>query len=331
MKNYLLILLALMACACGTKKTTETATKTPTDTLYTMPVIPDVAPDKRTWLAEHYWDNVDFADTTWLSHKALLREQVQNFITVMMSGVSKADSDIALRNLLDKASVDKQALLLVAEVLDEWLYDPNSPMRNEAMYVPVLQYIIASLLLDDIDKERPKFQLEMAAKNNPGDLATDFVYTLPDGRTGRLWQLPAPMTLIYFYNPECTGCAETIAALKAHPILSEAIAVGEIDFLALFVDSDQELWRRHFAEMGQGWIVARDNGEVIRNRKLYDLKAIPTLYLLGPEQLIDPSKELAMEKRVLLKDATVEQIDWFLYNLVQRQQQAMQQQQQMPY
>ncbi len=310
--KYLPILLALLLCACGGNKQAAETAPTAADTLFKMVEIPEMVPDKRSWLALHFWDKADLADTVWLSNRPVMEQQVRNFIEVMMAGVSKEDSDRALRTLLDKASVNKEIFLMTGEVIDQMLYDPNSPVRNEAMYVPVLQYMIASPLLDEAEKERPRFQLEMAAKNNPGDPAADFVYTLPDGKTGRLSQLDAPFVIIYFYNPDCHGCAEMTDALKRNPIVDQTVASGEMIVLALYPDADQTIWRDHFADMDPRWIIARDNGEVIKDRKLYDLKAIPTLYLLD------------WEKKVLLKDATAEQLEGYLNYLVELQQQAQQ-------
>jgi len=47
------------------------------------------------------------------------------------------------------------------------------------------------------------------------------------------------------------------------------------------------------------WIHAYDKGMEITQRRLYDIKAIPTLYLLDKE------------KKVLLKDTSVEALESF--------------------
>ena len=52
--------------------------------------------------------------------------------------------------------------------------------------------------------------------------------------------------------------------------------------------------------MPKDWINSYDKSVSLKNDEIYDLKAIPTLYLLNKE------------KKVLLKDATVAQIDQYL-------------------
>ena len=58
-----------------------------------------------------------------------------------------------------------------------------------------------------------------------------------------------------------------------------------------------------FKRFSREWINAYDAGQVLTMKKLYDLKAMPTLYLLGKNKV------------VLLKDINVTQIIQFLSNL----------------
>jgi len=67
--------------------------------------------------------------------------------------------------------------------------------------------------------------------------------------------------------------------------------------LAVYPDADLSAWLK--APFPPGWISGYDAGKVITGNQLYDLKAMPTLYLLDKE------------KRVILKDAPIAAIeDW---------------------
>jgi hypothetical protein len=62
-------------------------------------------------------------------------------------------------------------------------------------------------------------------------------------------------------------------------------------------------WREYLQKMPQGWIVSYDAPQAIKNRELYDLKAIPTIYLLDAA------------KRVMLKDEmSIPIIEHTIYN-----------------
>ena len=73
--------------------------------------------------------------------------------------------------------------------------------------------------------------------------------------------------------------------------------------LAVYPDADLKEWRRWLPENPSWWISAYDRGEKIRNGELYDLKAIPTIYLLDHD------------KRVILKDPTPEVLEEVLRSM----------------
>ena len=100
----------------------------------------------------------------------------------------------------------------------------------------------------------------------------------------------AEFTLLFFYNPECEACKEMKATLKHSAPIHHALKTGKLALLAIYTDKDQTVWRRHLPENPPAWINGSDIDEYLYKNKLYDLRAIPTLYLLD------------REKRVLLKD-----------------------------
>ena len=86
-------------------------------------------------------------------------------------------------------------------------------------------------------------------------------------------------------------CREIREAISSSPMLTEMIEHGRLQVLAIYPDEDLSEWRAYRDEMPASWINAYDKGCVIRNELLYDLHAIPALYLLD------------RNKRVLVKDS----------------------------
>ena len=76
----------------------------------------------------------------------------------------------------------------------------------------------------------------------------------------------------------------------------------EKKLLVLSINPDEELHdcRKHLNEFPKEWINGYDKKFTIKEKQLYDLKAIPTLYVLNKE------------KAVLLKDATTQAIEEYL-------------------
>ena len=135
----------------------------------------------------------------------------------------------------------------------------------------------------------------MALKNRPGDVATDFAYTTPDGRSHRLSALKAHFTLLYFYNPDCPACREIKEYIRSSVVFGDWMDKTDgLRVLAVYPDEDLDLWRERLPQIPEAWIVGCDPGHKLMDDRLYDLKAIPTIYLLDSS------------KRVILKDVPVE-------------------------
>ena len=79
-------------------------------------------------------------------------------------------------------------------------------------------------------------------------------------------------------------------------MLSELIKKKKLTILSLYPDEGLDEWRKHRNEFPAEWINGYDKSFTIKTKNLYDLKAIPTLYLLDAN------------KKVLLKDATTQAI-----------------------
>lgn len=58
-------------------------------------------------------------------------------------------------------------------------------MRNEEFYIPVLDAMLESKVLNDTEKILPQGRRELAEQNRIGRPAEDFTYTLLSGKTVR--------------------------------------------------------------------------------------------------------------------------------------------------
>ncbi len=276
-----------------------------TITTFVLPSIPTMlnTPELRAdYLARHYWENVNFADTNYVHHPEVTEQAWVNFIDVLRL-VSAQTGDAALRTLFEHAAREKKCYLHLTSLADKYLYDPNSPMRNEELYISVLDAILEASVMDDTEKVRPQARRKLAQKNRMGTKALDFTYTLANGRQSSLHSIKADYTLLFINNPGCHACGEMIKALKRSPSICRAIAQKRMKLLSIYPDMDLVEWRRHLTDFPTEWINGYDKGQSIEQKNLYDLKAIPTLYLLD------------REKVVLLKDATAEAVEEYLEKL----------------
>lgn len=295
----ILVTIALALVACGQKgpkngNEQKSANGAATELSFPTISIPEMLPaeERAKFLAEHYWDKFDFSDTTFCNKPDITEQAYANYLDILRY-VDPTVAQQSAAQLIKRAEVDSTMFDYFVMLSDKYLYDPNSPFRNDELLIPTLECIVASPLLDEAEKIRPQSQLDMAQKNRIGQKANDFRYTLHDGRTGRMYSIEADYLLIFINNPDCPACKEIREQICASPMLSEMIERGVMKVLAIYPDEDITAWLNYRHNIPASWINSYDKQLRMRDEELYDLKAIPSLYLLDAE------------KRVMLKDCNL--------------------------
>ena len=265
---------------------------------FPFPDIPEVMTDpdeRRSYLLSHYWDRYDFADTALLQRAEVTEQGLVNYVALVASHPDGGEADRAVDGFCRSLMATSAAQKVFPDLLEKYLYDPMSPLRNDALYVRFLDGLLAHAPKENALRDRWRFYRELAGKNNPGQPAQDFTYYLPDGQKRTLYGTAAKQLLLFFYDPECENCHETLLEMKASAGLAEAVRDGRMTVLAIYTEGNEKVWRETLADMPQGWTIGTDR-EAIKAGALYDLRAMPSLYLLDAQ------------KRVALKDAPFERI-----------------------
>lgn len=296
----------LMSCNASTSSSSVQKEKVKQDNppVFQMTEIPSILtnPEERAeYLVKNYWSKFNFSDTTIFIYPDVLEQAFVDYIDILPHTRTEVAA-ASLKKTMEKAGVEKKMFTHFFELYEKYLYDPNSPMRNEEFFIPVLEAVISSPVLDDTNKIRPKNLLQLALKNRPGTAAHDFIFTLENGQKQSLYQQNAEYILIYFYNPGCPACEETSGKMKKSPLISKLTSSKRLKIIAVYPDEDLTEWKKHLNSIptGAGWVNGYDQDVYIKNEEVYDLKAIPTLYLLNKN------------KQVILKDAIFEQIEAYL-------------------
>lgn len=265
---------------------------------FRLPDIPATltTPDERAaYLSLHYWDHFDFADTTLISRPEITEQAFVDFISILPYS-PKAQA--AVDTLVNRTLASEPMFYHFVSLTDKYLYEPNSPMHNEELHILVLRAQVGNPRIAEIDKLRPRHLLEIALKNRPGDIAADFAFTCRDGSRKRLSGIDADYLLIYFNDPDCEECRHMKEQLAASAAVNALIESGHLALLSVCVEGKTAAWDR--ATLPDRWIDGCDAGQQLTRDLVYDLKAIPSLYLLD------------RNKRVLLKDAPLPLIEQHL-------------------
>lgn len=254
MAVLLALLLSLIACGAGQQsKAVATVQK------FTVPESPAVltSPEQKAeFVATHYWDNFDFADTTLISRADITEQAFADFAN-LLPHLPQPLIEKGVAAMMKGAEADSAMYAHFMELAEKYLYDPNSPMRNENIYIEVLRHIVATAKLDEIYKVRPRYQLELAMKNRVGDKAADFTYTTENEGKATLYGMTAdPLLLLFFFRPDCPTCKE-VKEYVANKGIDKRV---KILFVNPDIDTDLDT--------------------------IYDLRASPTLYLLDKDKKV---------------------------------------------
>jgi hypothetical protein len=266
--------------------------------LFQLPEVPVMltTPEQRmAYVVEHYWDHFDFRDTAYI-HLPDITEQAAVDFMDLLQRVPQDEALSALENLAGKAAVEPRMMSHLWEIFYRYWHDPNSPMKNEDMFILLCRGVEQTPEVAGYLRDRAAYLRNLAEKNRPGMVAADFVYTLESGKQGRLHQVKAEYTLVFFYNPDCETCAEIKGMMRQSQLLKELVANGRMKVLTLYPDEDVALWKEHLPEMADAWINGYDKGQVLTLEQRYDLSSIPSFYLLDKN------------KKVVLKDADWRQV-----------------------
>ena len=221
--------------------------------------------ERAAYMRTHYWDRFDFADTLFLSRADTL-EMLRAFAAYVAQYV-RPDDPAPVDTLMRRASASRPMFEYFRMLAERVLRDPNSPLRSDELYIPVLRAALASPWLDRWERIRPEHELRLALRNRVGQPASDFRYRLASGAEGTLYGIRAEYTLLYFANPDCPMCRRLSGELLASPLLNELTERGTLCVLAVYPDADLSAWRT-------------------RRDGMYDLRAIPSLYLLDREKCV---------------------------------------------
>lgn len=292
----------IIITGCGQKKAEQFQALPFPDVL--PPAMMQDAQDRAEYLALNTWNKLldpsrDYpSDSTLVSgvRKGDVEQRFANWVQVLdVAGQKTAQKSMMkvyeAAFACEKANVSSNLFETMIQLVEKYLYDPNSPIRNEDYYGFFAERLAVCDGISSEMKGKYVRDARLCALNRVGTKATDFRFADRRGKMYTLYGIKAPYTLLFFSNPGCEACMSIINVLKGEPQISDMIATGQLAVLNIYIDEDLDAWRSYMPVYPDEWYNGFDPDFVIRNEELYNVRAIPSLYLLDSEKI------------VLLKDA----------------------------
>lgn len=309
MRKYLILIGVSLVIACGPRGGKTVPPPTRDFPRAEVPAMYTDMADRVLWATTHFWDR--FTDTSrvytcdTLTVNGVAKEDLEGQMGVFVTLAEQLSVDEggkAVARLYDRIDAferkypDSNVFEELCEMTRRYLYDPNSPVRDEDLYGSFVERLAGSDLIDSGYRKGYEWDARMCRLNRVGTKAADFAFTDVNGRRRTLYSIPAEYTVLIFGNPGCHACQEIMEAMSASPEITALIDAGRIKVVDVYIDEDLDDWMAHIPEYPASWINGYDQDYRIRGELLYNVRGIPSVYLLDAD------------KTVLMKDAPQEKV-----------------------
>jgi hypothetical protein len=262
------------------------------------------ADDRAEYMLTHWWDGITDpernypCDSTFVSgvSRDVVEQKFANWVNILdmmdMRAVEKAVVRLYDRvAACERKDTASNVFETLSDLVVKYLYDPNSPLRNEDHYAFFAARMASSDLVAPELQQKYAREVRLASLNRVGTKAADFRFLDKRGKAHTLYGTDAEYTLLFFSNPGCTACQAIMDELNMNPNISRLIDQSTMAVINIYIDEDLAAWRDYASAYSDKWYNGFDPDLVIRGETLYNVRAIPSLYLLD------------RNKTVLMKDA----------------------------
>lgn len=251
-----------------------------------LPAVPDSlrTPTARAdYAIEHFWDEMDFANAKYSTNETFMEQTFANYAMILGLATPGPQLQACVDSLLAKASVNKDALRLLCSLAATYLYEPESPMANDRLYLYFVEAQLQSPDTPEVEQQRLQYQKQTIMMNRPGTPPADFTFAGRDGAEHRLSEaIAGRRTLLMFYSPDCGDCHRAMADIKANESLRRMISDGSLQVLAIADADEPELWQKHAGRVPDCIIDVLDTTGIV-DQELYDIPYTPTFMLIGAD------------------------------------------------
>lgn len=303
--GVILVPALLLAVCCGGPKGKRATVQDRMFPVVSVPAAYTDDADRIGYAAAHYWDGF-LAEGGLTDEKHLLgvpkvevEQALSNYIALLwqlplpaaqqnVAGLFKAVSAVQQKD------TSSQFYTQFAQTAAYYFYDPNSPMRDEDLWLPYVAGLAQSPLTRDDMRTAYRYEASMCALCPRGSVAPDIRARRVDGSVFTLHGIKAPLTLLFFTNPGCNACKEIIDQINTN--LGGLVNDGVLAVANIYIDEDYAAWKAYVDNYPGEWHTGFDYAGIVRGEHIYDVRAIPSVYLLDAG------------KRIILKDAPFERV-----------------------
>lgn len=304
----------LVASCGGNGRRTKAAVSADADKYKPFPAIqvPDMLTDpseRMDYILVHFWDGLvspsvsGKCDSTHVA--GFSADDIEKQFGIYSALLWQAPLDASVKSVaslfkaveaVERRDTSSNIFETITKFADKYFHDPNSPVRNEDFYLPYVQGLAESDMVSPSMKPAYEYDASMCSLNKTGTKAADFSFKDINGKIHTLYGVKADYILLFFSNPGCPNCKEITDMIEQSEEVSEMERTGRLKVVNVYIDQEIDKWKSFAAEYPKEWICGYDHNYIIRTDLTYNVRAIPSLYLLDKD------------KKVILKDAPQDKV-----------------------
>jgi hypothetical protein len=235
-KHILICIAAFVCAACANNRKAEQFVALPfPDAL--PPAMMEDPLDRIHYMALHWWDGITEPSRTYPCDSLLVSgvklNDVEQKFANWANVLNMVDVDYACRcvsNLYERAlecerkDTSSNVFESFNTLVAKYLYDPNSPLRNEDHYAAYAAKLAKCEFIEPVMQGKYDYEARMSSLNRIGSQAADFRFTDVKGRSYNLYGIRSDLVLLFFSNPGCGACKDIIDVLSNDPKISSLIS-----------------------------------------------------------------------------------------------------------
>lgn len=231
-----------------------------------------------------YWDRMDFSDGRLVRtpvYQGMLNHYF-NQVVIQHPDTVMAHAD----RVIEKSRANDELFRFTIWFLTG-MGERSQIMGMDALFVHLVENHYMTGDVHWMDEDRLQRLIDRGRQLSRiliGETAPDLILYKPDGQDIRLHDIEANYLVMYFWDSECAFCREETPRLQN--ILDEMGDRG-LKVFAINTETDERKWKEAIAPYSlPGWIHVNDARFRSGYEDIYDIYAVPTIYLLDKQKRI---------------------------------------------
>lgn len=253
---------------------------------FPYPTVPDTISSftgRADYFVTHFWDKADMKRI--FSNRQNVKAAMGDYFAMM----PHARRDVAAQSiaeLLNRLSKQPKDLAFMAETAQGLIFSDSAAFWSDDLMLPFATAASKNKKVDEGTRLRMERIATILQTNRQGLSAPNPKMTLIDGSESDVYTPDDNLSyqVLFFNDPDCTGCNAARMKLDADYLTSRLINAGIVKIISIYPGEMDDEFKRIAARFPSTWAIGANPDVDL----IYDLRTQPCFYLLtGQGYIVD--------------------------------------------